>query len=413
VSERLRPTAPFGGAPTLAMAVLFAAIAAVPQADAQSYSVVYSFCAQPNDGEAPYGGLIADSDGNLYGTTYLSGEFGYGTVFEVPANEEEKVLYSFAGPPNDGSKPVASLVRDAAGNLYGTTEYGGADDVGTAFELSTGGVETILHSFYNRRDGAYPRSQLLLGAPGELYGTTDAGGLSRGTIFQVSTSAKEHVLYSFGGVSGDGLTPGAGLIRDSAGNMYGTTEGGGAFGVGTVFEFGKPGAETVLYSFGGSPDGAEPTAGVVRDASGNLYGTTSEGGQATQCPSEVGVFQGCGTVFKLAPDGQETVLYTFTGASDGGIPYGGLVLDSKGNLYGTASQGGSSANCNDGATFVGCGVVFEITAAGEEKVLHSFEGGPTDGEVPYSGLVFGSRALYGTTFYGGAEGCGIVYKVSP
>ena len=384
-------------------------------AHAQTYSQLYSFqCVTTNDGDSPYADLIADSTGNLYGTTKFGGDFGYGTVFEISPNGTETVLYSFAGPPNDGSWPRAGVVRDQAGDLYGTTSEGGEHDQGTVFEVSAQGTETVLHNFFeNKRDGAYPLGRLLLDGAGNLYGTTSAGGTAfEGTVFRLSPTGTENVLSSFTGFPTDGQYPAPGVIPDNKGNLYGTTTGGGVAGDGTVFELTKDHTETVLYSFSGPPDGEIPFAGLVRDAAGNVYGTTPYGGRATPCPSQI-VYDGCGTVFKLAPSGQETLLYTFTGGTDGGVPYSDLIMDPKGNLYGTTSQGGSPIGCGGAPEFVGCGVVFEITTAGKERVLYTFNGG-TDGAAPYGGLLYSKGALYGTTTAGGTEfNCGTVFKVTP
>ncbi len=380
-------------------------------AQAQNYSVIYSFCGGPNDGQFPYGDLIADSAGNLYGTTREGGMFGGGTVFEISANGTETVLYSFGAKPGDGLQPVAGLVRDGAGNLYGTTYIGGVHGNGTVFELSPDGTETVLVSF-NDPDGQSPWGNLLRDSAGNLYGTTAEGGtLDNGTVFKVFASGKESALYSFAGGPNDGQYPSSGLIQDSSGSLYGTTAGGGVAERGAVFRVSKPGADTLLYSFGGPPDGEGPAAGLLRDASGNLYGTTVAGGLAEGCGSQG--LQGCGTVFKLTPAGTEAVLYTFTDGADGGVPYSGLVMDSKGNLYGTGSEGGSGSFCSAGGEHFGCGVVYEVTTEGKEKVLHTFTEIPPDGSTPYGGLLVTSGALYGTTTYGGNGGCGTVYKLVP
>jgi uncharacterized repeat protein (TIGR03803 family) len=295
-------------------------------------------------------------------------------------------------------------VRDSNGNLYGSTEEGGAaGGVGTVFEVSATGVETVLHTFTGGSDESYPSGNLLLDANGNLYGTTE-GGSANGTVFKLLPGGNIGELHIFAGSPSDGANPEAGVIRDSAGNLYGTTLGGGANGnFGTVFEVSKDKTETVLYSFAAGSDGEDPLAGLVRDAAGNLYGTTAGGGGVVTGDCDMGVFPGCGTVFEVTPDGQETVLYRFTGRADGGNPFSDLVLDSKGNLYGTASAGGSA----------GLGVVFEVTPAGKEKVLHTFTGYPDDGSVPYGGLLHLGNYLYGTTSEGGPEQCGTVYKITP
>src|SRR5450631_3649040 len=217
------------------------------------------------------------------------------------------VLYNFTGSP-DGAAPFADLVRDSEGNLYGTTLVGG-NNSGTVFEVSANGTETILHTFRGKRDGSEPWAGLVRDRQGNLYGTTGNGGaFNFGVVFEVTKAGKERVLYSFAGLP-DGQHPMAGLVRDAAGNFHGTTSGGGGgncnygAGCGTVFMLSKSGTETVLHSFtGGTMDGATPVARLVRDASGNLYGTTNGGGAS-----------GLGTVFKVDPTGKETVLYSYAG----------------------------------------------------------------------------------------------------
>jgi uncharacterized repeat protein (TIGR03803 family) len=336
-------------------------VAAAP-AQAQSFTenVLYNFCPQSGcaDGEEPYAGLIMDASDNLYGTTYLGGANGYGAVFELVNSSgtySEKVLYSFTNSGGDGALPLAGLIMDASGNLYGTTAEGGASGYGTVFELvnSSGTYsEKVLYSFTNSGgDGAYPYAGLIMDASGNLYGTTYEGGLTgSGTVFELVNSSgaySEKVLYSFTGSNGDGADPEAGLIMDASGNLYGTTEEGGASGYGTVFELVNSSgtySEKVLYGFTASNgDGAIPYAGLLMDASGNLYGTTESSGNN---PYD-------GTVFELVNSSgsySENVLYTFTG-SDGAYPYGGLIMNASGTLYGTTRYGGTN----------GAGVVFSLS----------------------------------------------------
>jgi uncharacterized repeat protein (TIGR03803 family) len=300
--------------------------------------VLYSFTGPPDGANPDRGGVVRDAAGNLYGTTLAGGASGYyGTVFKLDNTGKESVLYSFTGGA-DGGEPFAGVVRDAKGNLYGTTTYGGdltcdaPYGCGVVFKVDTTGTETVLHTFTGSGgDGGNPVAGLVRDAAGNLYGTTRWYGASGdGTVFNVDRTGKETVLYSFTG--GDGSTPYAGLVRDAAGNLYGTTLDGGGSGYGTVFKLDKSGKETVLHSFAGPPaDGAYPFAGLVRDAKGNLYGTTGSGGPFDW-----------GTVFKLDKTGKESVLHSFTGAADGGSPWSGLVRDARGNLYGTTSQGGST-----------------------------------------------------------------------
>jgi len=289
-------------------------------------TVLYSFSG--TDGAYPSAGLTFDADGNVYGTTMLGGSANRGTVFKVGAKSE---IYSFGSKHGDGTYPIAGVVVDGAGNVYGTTQQGGAHGFGTVFKLSAAGKETILYSFKGVPDGEYPCAGLTLDSKGNLYGTTQLGGpisQNDGTVFQLSSGGKETVLYSFTDNNGDGAYPIGGVIRDDAGNLYGTTSDGGQFGIGIVFEVDKTGKETVLYPFGqNSGDGLYPFAGLVRDAEGNLYGTTEFDAN------------GPGAVFEVTPSGDETILHNFAG-SDGADPLAALVQDTKGNLYGTTSEGG-------------------------------------------------------------------------
>jgi uncharacterized repeat protein (TIGR03803 family) len=391
--------------------VLIPVIVATPSVQAQTETLLHSFRNWP-DGANPQAGLIRDAAGNLYGTTFKGGfkgnsicGDGCGTVFKVSKAGKETVLYRFTG--SDGALPTASLVRDKAGNLYGTTLDGGVPGVGTVFKLDATGHETVLHSFTGSPDGANPLAGLILDAGGNLYGTTDVGGAkAAGTVFEVDTSGKETVLYSFTGGADVG-EPWGGVIRDKAGNLYGTTFGGGTSGSGTVFKIAPNGTETVLYSFAGGTDGQFPAAGVIMDGAGNLYGTTKYGGDPSACNGF-----GCGTVFKLARNGTETVLYSFSGGADGNAPLAGVIRDAGGNLYGTTNVGGS----------LGFGTVFKLDVSGRETVLHSFagnHGNPRDGALPEGSLIRDRAGhLYGTTSIGGKyqnvrTNVGTVFKLSP
>jgi uncharacterized repeat protein (TIGR03803 family) len=318
----------------------------------------------------------------------------------VAQAQTETVLYGFDGG-SDGANPYGGLVFTNKGNLYGTTGYGGTYSYGTVFELNAAGVEKVLYSFGGRSgDGVLPEAGLVIDR-GNFYGTTaaggaygGAGGYGDGTVFKLTPAGKETVLHSFNPEIGDGEEPIGSLVFDKDGNLYGTTFSGGAYGYGTVFKLTLSAVETVLHSFNPEMgDGANPIAGLVFDTKGNLYGTTRFGGA-----------YGDGTVFMLSLAGSETVLYSFTGGVDGGAPYAGtLVFDKKGNLYGTTSGGGTD----------GFGTVFKLTPAGAESVLHSFTSDP-DGAYPYGGLVLDKEMnLYGTTAFGGASGIGAVFEVTP
>jgi len=317
-----------------------------------------------NGGGQPFGGVVRDAQGNLYGTTENGGRHISGTLFEVTAPNVAKTLHLFrTGPPSfkrevsakDGTYPAAGPVMDAAGNLYGTTQYGGQFGCGTVYKQH-GNTYSILYNFDNTH-GCWPLASLILDAQGNLYGTTSGGGDHRvGTVFKVSPDGTPTLLYSFTGSNGDGYGPASSLVRDAQGNLYGTTVNGGS-GYGTVFKVTPGGAETVLYTFKGGlggPDGVNPVGGLVMDSQGNLFGTTEFGGAH---PENCGGTLGCGTIFKIAPNGTETVLYRFTGKTDGAFPVANLLLDAQGNLYGTTEFGGDSS-CNGGG---GCGVVFRLT----------------------------------------------------
>ena len=398
---------------------LIAAIAllAVPAVQCQTYRVLHSFSGVP-DGDNPFGPVIRDRDGNLYGVTSIGGDsscapFGCGTVFEVDKTGAEKVLFRFSG--NDGSDPSGRLLRDGIGNLFGATRKGGAFNAGTIFMLEKSGKETVLHSFTGGTDGNEPVGSLVTDGSGNLYGTTETGGQAGcdlgegcGVVFKVDRSGKETVLYTFT-LGTDGGLPPDGVIRDHSGNLYGTTQAGGSVnciyysvgGCGTVFKLSPDGTLTTVYAFLGVTDGDEPLSGVVRDEDGNLYGTTAFGGDLS-CNDGFG----CGVVFAIDSSGNETVLYTFHG-TDGNGP-NGIVRDNAGNLFGTTS-GGGDLKCSSGAA--GCGVVFSIDPNGKETILHKFAKTP-DGEFPFSGLFLSAQDnLYGVTYYGGASGGGSVFKI--
>lgn len=372
-------------------------------------TVLYAFKGG-TDGAYPYAGLIADSAGNFYGTTSSGGSSancagGCGTVFKVTPGGTETVLYSFRGG-SDGEFPKAGLVADNSGDLYGTTEGGGAAAAGTVFRLTPTETETVLYSFQGGSDGEFPEAGLIADSSGNLYGTTTAGGGegryckggSCGTIFKLGMNGTEAVLHSFHHPKKEGDQPYAGLIFDSSGNLYGTTLYGGnrycLDGCGAVFRLAPDGTESLLHKFTDrSGDGASPAAGIIADTAGNLYGTTSAGG-GTGCDG-----LGCGVVFRIGPRGTETVLHAFTG-DDGALPTAGLIMDGAGNLYGTTSEGGAE------------GTVFKLAPDGTETVLYAFKGG-SDGEFPAAGVIMdGSGNLYGTTPVAGPNGAGIVFKIS-
>jgi uncharacterized repeat protein (TIGR03803 family) len=411
-------------APVLTIMIALAVVAT--SAQAQRFKVLYKFKGGAN-GFDPAAPLLRDAAGNLYGTTFQGGQSGRGVVFRLTPNGSEETLYSFTYPT--GGNSLAGLVRDQKGNLYGTTLDGGAAGFGTVFKLDTTSRETVLHNFAGGTDGQYPWTGVIRDEIGNIYGTTAFGGgggcggngyIGCGTVFKVE-AGNETILHDFAS-SGDGTGPVAVLMRDRVGTLYGTTVGGGdptcdssGTGCGTVFKLEATGQETVLYSFRSGAGGKWPEAAVTMDAAGNLYGTTGAGGDF-KCDPE-----GCGVVFKLDRTGKRTVLHTFTGGSDGEFPYGGVILDAEGNLYGTTVYGGTGT-CSD-PYGPGCGLVFKVDPGGKETVLHTFTGG-ADGANPHAGLVRDTKGrLYGTTESGGnlkacdcsdcTPGCGVVFRITP
>jgi uncharacterized repeat protein (TIGR03803 family) len=366
------------------------------------------------DGIGP-NGVVLDGAGNLYGTTGtggepscpLNGNPGCGVVFRLNATGREAVVYRFSGDDPDQGGPFGSVILDAADNLYGTTS-GLPLFAGTVFTVEKAGRQTVLHSFTGGADGGTPEAGLIQDAAGNLYGTTVFGGaFGQGVVFKLDTVGIESVLHSFKGL-GDGTNTLAPLIRDAAGNLYGTASGGGSFqgpcagsGCGTVFKLAPNGKLKVLHTFTGASDGATPL-GLVRDAAGNLFGTASSGGDP-DCG--VGGVPGCGVVFKVDAKNKLTVRHTFTGGFDGGSPNTGLALDAAGDLFGTTTAGGTS----------GQGVVFKLDTTGKLTVLHAFTG-ESDGGNPDSVVLDSAGNLYGTAATGGRcrdQGCGVVFKIAP
>jgi uncharacterized repeat protein (TIGR03803 family) len=378
-----------------------------------SFHTLYSFRGGA-DGIGP-NGVVLDKAGNLYGSTRAGGETscplngspGCGVVFRLEAAGREAVLYRFSGDDPDQGGPFGSVILDAVGNLYGTTS-GSPLFHGTVFTVEKGGRQTVLYEFTGGADGGTPEAGLIQDDAGNLYGTTVFGGaFGQGVVFKLDTVLKQTVLHSFKG-QGDGTNTLASLVRDATGNLYGTASGGGSFqgpcagsGCGTVFKLAPNGKLKVLHTFTGGSDGAGPLE-LIRDAAGNLFGNASSGGDA-DCT--VGGVPGCGVVFKLDAKDKLTVLHTFTGGFDGGSPSTGLAQDAAGNLYGTTTLGGAS----------GKGVVFKLDTTGKLIVLHAFTGS-ADGGNPDSIILDGAGNLYGTAATGGRcrdQGCGVVFKITP
>jgi len=383
------------------LVILFSSVVCI-SAHSQTFSVLHSFPAYTGDGEHPYASLLRDSKGNLYGTTIFGGANGSGTVYEVGKTGVESVLYSFPAYDGDGSNPFSTLVRDSAGNLYGTTYSGGASGLGTVFKLTPSGAETILYSFTGGTDGAMPHGGLLRDSKGNLYGTTSDGGSTLcgmssgcGTIFEITSSGQEKVLYTFCLAAGcpDGSSPSDELIFDKKHNLYGATLGGG-YGAGVVFQLatkGKDaGTETVLYTLSSTQIGEFPN-GVIRDSEGNFYGTTN-----------AGPLNDCGGVFQLNSAGSASLLFGFQGFQNGCNPFGGLLLDGQGNLYGTTSSGGTGSG----------GTVFELSPSGTFTILRNLS--QADGISPYAALIRDPKGnLYGTNGAGGVNGSGTVFELVP
>ena len=377
-------------AAVLALGLVFLPIIATQAGQAQTFTVLHAFGGA--DGQLPYGPVILDQSGNLYGTTSQGGD-GYGVVFKLDSAGNETVLHIFEG--GDGALPGAGLLRDASGNLYGTTYEGGDLGLGVVFKLDSAGNETVLHSFIAQdRDGEFPEGALVGDRSGNLYGTTLQGGKhGLGTVFKLNTkSGREQTLYNFGGK--DGENPEASLLRDPMGNLYGTVTDGGTGHAGAIFKVDTAGTEALVYSFTGGSDGRTPSADLIHDAAGNFYGTTHNGGNFS-C-----YFLGCGVVFKLDSAGALTPLYEFTGDLDGGYPSAGVVRDAAGNLFGTAYS-----------------TVFKIDSANNFTVLHALSGADGSGSLP-SVVRDSVGNLYGAAPYGGdyggtcTAGCGTVFKIS-
>jgi len=405
--------------------IIMLALVSTLSAQTQTLTVLHTFTGVP-DGARPYGRLLLDPAGNLYGTTTVGGTFGYGSVFKVDASGNESVFHSFAGSP-DGNDPFSGVIRDAAGNLYGATDLGGTvtqcwndqpgSGCGIVFKLDPSGGETVLHRFgSNGPDGFFPAGPLVLDSSGTLWGSTEEGGrqgckipmppngllvdVGCGTVFKVDASGIESVVHSFEKV--DGAWPLGGVVQDQAGNLYGAAKTGGLmncpsawFGeCGTVFKVDTTGQVSMLYSFkggDGGPDGDIPESSLILDPAGNLYGTTNAGGTVV-CAPQVLPGISCGTIFQLTPAGKETVLYSFGGSEVAGFPISGLVRDAAGNFYGMVS-----------------GLVIKFDSMGKESVLYTFTGN----DIIASGDLVQDAAgnLYGTTFLG-ANGKGTVFKLT-
>jgi uncharacterized repeat protein (TIGR03803 family) len=374
----------------LGSAVAFGVFASAAWAK-QGYTVMHNFAGAPGDGAYPLVGVTFDNAGDIYGVTYVGGDYGLGTLFKIGPDGTETIVRSF-GNGNDGAFPRSQPAIDKSGNIYGMTNGGGGSancdgGCGTIWEYSAAGKYKVLHNF-DFTDGSQPVGQLLRDKKGNLYGiTTDGGSNNQGEVFEYSAGGKFKVLHIFAGA--DGAYPECSLVQDHAGDIFGTTEGGGSNNDGTIFEIQSGGGFATLYGFTGGNDGANPVGGLQRDKSGILYGTADNGGA-----------NGVGTVFSLAPNGSLNMLYSFAGDTDGANPQGDILL-LKDSLYGATSAGGDSNNF---------GTLFVVDiASGTESILHRFTG--TDGSTSVSKLTKRHGKLYGATAYGGTDDDGVVFGI--
>jgi len=371
---------------------LFGALLTLSPAFADE-QVLYHF---PSYSSFAQGDLVRDDSGNLYGVTLRDGASGQGTVYRYSSDGQYTVLHDFGGG-SDGAWPSAGLIRDADGNLYGATYYGGPSNQGTVFKVAPDGAESVLYAFKGGSDGANPVSRLMRDTRGNLYGTTMRGGNTDGlayygTVFRIASTGRKKTIYAFQ-TSNDAAFPAAGLISDSKGNLYGTTIGGGPVHAGAVYKIAADGHESVLAYIPSYWIG-EPMGALVADEAGNLYGTTTNGS---------------GMVFKVTSEGVLSELAAFRESHKAGqTPQSTLLIDSAGNLYGTATAGGHNMK---GWT-QGCGSVFKVTPRGRVQTLHLFEGG-LDGCQPIGGLVADARGdFFGTTAQGGKKN-GTIFRISP
>lgn len=343
---------------------------------------------------SPYAGFIQGTDGSLYGTTAAGGANYFGSVFKITPDGAFTTLYNFCSQSGclDGELPQAGLIQTYNGDLYGTTNSGGAAGAGTIFKITRGGALTTLYSF-NGTDAGYPTAGLVQAAHGDLYGTTTQGGpyLYNGTIFKITLGGAFTLLHTFTGT--DGNYPSAALVRGADGDLYGTTrEGGGSTGTGTIFKITPEGALTTLHIFDGT-DGEDPGAPLIQASDGNFYGVT-----------QLDTGAGHGTIFRITPDGVFTALHTLDG-TDGGVSTAALVEASDGDLYGTTQTYGA----------LGYGTIFKITLNGVFTTVHMFDGG-AGGAAPVAGLIQDTNGdFYGTTAEGGDNGMpgsGAIFRFS-
>lgn len=394
-----------GVALALPALILFLASWSQP-AQSQTYKVIHNFTNKGTDGADPYAGPILDRLGNLYGTTYLGGRYGSGSVYEISPNGSSWTytsLYSLKGIKDGAGPAFGSLAFGPKGLLLGTTEGGG--NFGTDFAVcprtDCTWVESVIHRFGTGQDGAQPIGGVAFDAAGNFYGTTSLGGsYGNGTVFEekhTGSSWVESVIYSFTG-GNDGFNPVSGVTVDAHGNLYGTTSLGGANGYGVVFELSPTSSgwnQTVLYTFQGLNDGQNPVGGVILDPAGNIYGSTFFGGA-----------DGGGTVYELSPSGGSWTFALLHSFSTYYGPYNKLTLDAKGNVYGTTN--GAGAN--------GLGSVFKLTPGNGTWTftdLYDFPGG-ADGSLPWGSVAVDAKGnIFGTASVGGSQNQGLVFEIIP
>lgn len=435
---------------TAGLVVLLATPSRIAAQDTARYTVLHTF--KGADGAVPYGNLMSDREGNLYGTTIAGGDIvdatcqnspfgsGCGVVYKIDRRGNESVVYQFRGGA-DGAFPATELLFDEAGNLYGTARGGGianpdcafVSGCGVAFRIDRHGEESILYSFKGGADGFGVASGLTRDEAGNFYGTTVAGGDANplctgdgppgtcGTVYKIDRHGNHTVLHTFTG-GADGYAPYGSLVRDWQGDLYGVTSNGGntsssfcnatvstlagALGCGTVFKIDRAGRFSVVHTFKGKDGGPFPDGWLAVDFAGNIYGITGNGGSALSSSN-----LGNGTIFKVDPRGEESVLYSFAGGAKGLTSFGSVIRDDRGNLYGATYFGGDTADAACSAVG-GCGVVFKLDPWGHYTVLHAFAG--SDGANPQASLYMDWHGdIYGTTSAGGDPtcNCGVVFRI--
>ena len=439
---------------SIAMTSFFALLATPSHMAAQDtarYTILHTF--NGADGAIPYGNLISDWEGNLYGTTIAGGDTvhtpcqnspfgsGCGVVYKIDRSGDESIVYKFRGGA-DGAFPATELLLDESGNLYGTARGGGIakpecaflSGCGVVFKIDRHGEESIVYSFKGGADGFGVASGLIRDEAGNFYGTTVAGGDSNpvctgdgppgtcGTVYKIDRHGNHSVLHTFTG-GADGYAPYGGLLRDWWGDLYGTASNGGdtsssfcnttvsdlggALGCGVVFKIDRAGKFSVVHSFEGKDGGPFPDGWLATDFAGNIYGITGNGGSAVSSTN-----LGDGTIFKIDRRGNESVLYNFVGGAEGLTSFGSVIRDERGNLYGATYFGGDTTDPACSGTG-GCGVVFKLDGWGKYTVLHTFKG--TDGANPWASLYMDRQGdIYGTTSAGGDPtcNCGVVFKIT-